>query len=163
MFAPAPVSGDMSDRQDTHAAPLAAFLGEWEMRPQADWMPDDAPGARVTWEWMPGERFLVSRWEVPVDIAPDGLAVYGWDEGRGTYLQHYFDSRGVARVYEMGLSDGTWTLERTKPDFSDLNFWQRFSGEFSEDGRAITGAWETSRDEGSTWELDFKLAYRRVD
>jgi hypothetical protein len=143
--------------------PLEAFLGEWTMRPEADWVPDDAPDARITWEWMAGERFLVQRWEIPdVPVAPDGLAVLGWDEGRDTYLQHYFDSRGVARVYEMGLSDGVWTLERTRPDFSALDFWQRFRGEFSDDGSTISGAWEMSTDEGRTWELDFHLKYERV-
>ena len=63
-------------------------------------------------EWMPGEQFLIERWDVPVPEAPDGLAVIGFDEGRGTLLQHYFDSRGVARVYEMTLDDGVWTLAR---------------------------------------------------
>src|SRR3712207_9243921 len=63
------------------------------------------------------------------------VAIMGYDEGRGTLLQHYFDSRGVARVYEMGLDDGVWTLSRTKPDFSPLRFWQRFSGRFSPDER----------------------------
>jgi hypothetical protein len=151
----------MGQVPDSRAAPLAALVGEWTMRPQAEWMPEHAPGARVVFEWMPGELFLVQRWEVPVDVAPDGLAVLGWDEGRGTYLQHYFDSRGVARVYEMTLSDRVWTLERTKPDFSELGFWQRFRGEFSEDGRTITGAWEMSHDEGATWELDFEVRYDR--
>jgi hypothetical protein len=39
--------------------------------------------------------------------------------------------------------------------------WQRFTGEFSGDGRTISGRWETSQD-GSTWEHDFDLIYRRV-
>jgi hypothetical protein len=46
---------------------------------------------------MPGEQFLIQRWEVDHPDAPDGLAVIGAaDDG---YVQHYFDSRGVARVY----------------------------------------------------------------
>ncbi len=98
--------------------------------------------ARVTFEWMPGGRFLVERWEVPLPEVPDGLAVIGYDEGWGTYRQHYSDSRGVARVYEMGLSDGVWTLERKKPDFSPLDIRQRWTGTFGPDGRTITGRWE---------------------
>ena len=40
-------------------------------------------------------------------------------------LQRYFDSRGVARVYEMTIADRVWTLQRlaVAPDFS-----QRFTG-----------------------------------
>ena len=147
---------------DQRAAPLAAFVGEWTIEPDAPWAPVGRHG-RVVWEWMEGGRFLVQRWEIPIPEAPDGIAVVGYDEGRGTYLQHYFDSRGVARVYEMGLSDGVWTLERTKPDFSGLSFWQRFEGRFEDDGRTIAGRWEASRDEGASWELDFHLTHRRVD
>jgi hypothetical protein len=37
-----------------------------------------------------------------------------------TLVQHYFDSRGVARVYDMAFDDGVWMLERyaAYPDFS---------------------------------------------
>ena len=110
---------------------------------------------------MTGGRFLLQRWEVPVPEAPDGLAVIGFDEGRGTYLQHYFDSRGVARVYEVGFEDGVWTLSRTKPDFSPLEFRQRWTGTFSPDGNTITGRWEICHD-GTTWEPDFDLRWERV-
>src|SRR3712207_7056819 len=48
--------------------------------------------ARTSFEWMSGGRFLLQRWEIPHPAAPDGLAVIGWDEGRGILLQHYFDS-----------------------------------------------------------------------
>lgn len=111
---------------------------------------------------MPGERFLIERWDIPHPDAPDGVAIMGYDKGRDTLLQHYFDSRGVARVYEMGLEDGVWTLSRTKPDFSPLKFWQRFAGRFSRDGRTIEGTWEASHDEGSTWQLDFHLTFTKV-
>ena len=91
---------------------LAALLGEWSIEVSLPGAPPGDIGARVRFEWMPGERFLVQRWQIPVPEAPDGLAVIGFDEGRGTLLQHYFDSRGVARVYAMTLAGGVWTLSR---------------------------------------------------
>ena len=112
-------------------------------------------------EWMTGEQFLIERWEVPVPEAPDGLAIIGFDEGPGTFLQHYFDSRGIARVYAMSLEDGVWTLWRDAPDFSPLEFAQRYTGTFSDDGTTIVGRWEIAHD-GSTWEHDFDLTYVRV-
>jgi hypothetical protein len=107
---------------------------------------------------MPGERFLIQRWEVDHPDAPDGLAVIGAaDDG---YVQHYFDSRGVARLYEMTLEGNVWTLSRTEPDFAPLDFSQRYVGNFSDDGRTIEGAWEINHD-GTTWEKDFDLNYRK--
>jgi hypothetical protein len=61
----------------------------------------------------------------------------------------------------MTFQDGVWTLLRGAPDFTPLNFWQRFTGTFSADGDTIDGRWETSKD-GSAWELDFGLTYRRI-
>ena len=81
---------------------LGAFIGEWTMGVTIP----EAPQGRVLFEWMPGERFLIERWDIPHPDAPDGVAIMGYDEGRGTLLQHYFDSRGVARVYDMGLEEG---------------------------------------------------------
>jgi hypothetical protein len=65
---------------------------------------------------MPGELLLLQRWEIPTPEAPDGLAVYGWNELRGSLLQHYFATRGVVRVDEMALAGRSWTLDRTKED-----------------------------------------------
>ena len=83
------------------------------------------------------------------------------DRDGEAYTQHYFDSRGVARVYAMTFRDGMWALLRDAPDFTPLDFCQRFTGEFSADGGTINGRWETSQD-GSTWERDFDLTYRKV-
>src|SRR5688572_23781197 len=103
---------------------LQPLVGEWSLAlampgQEVHGTPPDV-GARVRFEWMGSGGFLVQRWTVPIPEAPDGLAVIGWDEGRGTYLQHYFDERGVARVYTMTFDDGVWTLERTRHDFSPL-------------------------------------------
>ena len=141
---------------------LEPLVGEWRLEmvpPGQAALPD--VGARVSFEWMPGKLWLIERWTVPVPEAPDGIALIGFDEGRGMLLQHYFDQRGVARVYGMSLEDRVWTLERTKQDFSPFEFAQRFTGTLSTDGRRIDGAWEIARDK-RTWEKDFDLNYVRV-
>ncbi len=142
-------------------ARLAPFVGEWSILAGFEDDPPADVGARVRFEWLPGERFLIQRWEIPVPEAPDGIAIIGADRERdGAYLQHYFDSRGVARVYRMRFEDGVWKLWRDEPDFSPLDFSQRFTGTFSEDGRTIAGAWEICHD-GGTWEHDFDLTYTK--
>jgi hypothetical protein len=74
---------------------LDVFVGAWRL--ESSLAPEgEQPKAETTFEWLEGRRFLVQRWHVDVPAAPDGIAVIGFDEERGTYLQHYFDSRGVA-------------------------------------------------------------------
>jgi hypothetical protein len=110
---------------------------------------------------MVGEQFLIERWEIPIPEAPDGIALIGPDPDDETgFLQHYFDSRGVARVYKMAFDGQVWKLWRDEPDFSSLEFRQRFTGTLSEDGRTIEGTWELCHD-GTTWEKDFDITYSR--
>ncbi len=148
----------MSDHPTRHAAleRLDAFVGEWTM--EASLTPGGVIG-RAVFEWVLGGQFLVERAEVP--DAPDSMAVVGLDRNGETFTQHYFDSRGVVRIYAMTFSEGVWKLLRDTPDFSPLDFWQRFTGELSADGGTINGRWETSKN-GSTWEHDFDLSYRKV-
>ena len=141
---------------------LAPLIGEWSMTmimPGGEKAADI--GAQVTFEWMGDKAFLLERWTVPIPEAPDGLALIGWDDGRGMFLQHYFDERGVARVYEMGFDGRVWTLERTKPDFSAFNFSQRFTGTLSGDDKRIDSTFEIAHDH-ETWEKDFDAVYSRV-
>jgi hypothetical protein len=140
---------------------LAPLVGEWSIMAGFGAEAPAEMGARVTFEWLPGERFLVERWEVPVPDAPDGIAIIGADPTTaGGYLQHYFDTRGVARVYKMAFDGRVWRLWRDEPDFSPLDFAQRYTGTFSEDGGTIVGRWEICHD-GDNWEHDFDLVYAR--
>jgi hypothetical protein len=133
---------------------LDVFVGEWQMR--ASFAAEAPPAATTSFEWLNGGKFLVQRWVVDHPDAPDGIAVIGYDTDRSTYLQHYFDSRGVVRVYEMTFTGGVWTLLRFAPEFS-----QRYVGTLSEDGNTITGQWEMSSD-GTDWTPDFDLNYSRI-
>ena len=150
----------MEEDQQGRLARLEPLVGTWRIEaPGLSLPPEAADGARMTFEWALGGAFLLERSSVPVPEAPDGLCVIGTDEGDG-YTQHYFDSRGIARVYAMTFDGREWTLERHTPDFSPLAFHQRWVGAF-EDPDTIRGRWETSPD-GQAWEFDFELVYTRV-
>ena len=135
---------------------LDVFVGEWRMTASLSPDPEDPARARTRFEWLPGHRFLVQRWEVEHPEAPDGIAIIGADDAG--LVQHYFDSRGVARIYRMTFAGRVWTLERfaEPPDFC-----QRFAGTFDSDGKTIVGSWESSSD-GEQWTPDFTLTYSRV-
>jgi len=131
------------------------FVGDWELTV-------DLPGAedvrsQVVFELL--GPLLVQRTTVPVPGAPDSLCVVATRDD-GSYVQHYFDSRGVARLYEMTYDGHLWTLERTRPDFTPLDFHQRYVGRFANDRNTITGEWQSSPD-GVNWTKDFGLILRR--
>ena len=136
---------------------LDPLVGVWKLEASFP----GAPPGRVVFEWMTGKQFLIQRWEVPVPEAPDGLAIIGANPEEPGFMQHYFDSRGVARIYRMTFENGQWALWRDVPDFSPLDFKQRFSATLSSDGTTIRGRWDISHD-GSTWEPDFDLTYTKL-
>lgn len=151
----------LSDRSPALAA-LDVLVGEWTVRPTPppEWGvtdPDSLTGL-VVFEWALGGAYLVARSHAPRPI-PDSMSVIAPD-GDG-HVQHYFDSRGVTRLYRMTLAGGIWTLLRTEADFTPLDFAQRFVGEFAADASTVDGRWERSPDGGRTWELDFAVEYRR--
>ena len=140
---------------DPKLGALSALVGEWVLGDPS------APVGRTSFSWLEGQRFLVQRWTVEIPGAPDGIAIIGIDATSGELVQHYFDSRGVARVYQMTLEDHVWTLWRSDPDFA-----QRFTGTISTDGSSIMGSWETAPPNASpddaSWTHDFDITYTKV-
>jgi hypothetical protein len=138
---------------------LDVLVGNWSMeaRPPGD-SPWTGGSGRAGFQWLSGRRFLVQRWTIDVPEAPDGIAIIGPGEEAGSLRQHYFDSRGIHRIYEMSLIEGTWKLWRNASD----PFPQRYTGTFSADRKTITGRWERAGSD-SNWEIDFDLTYRRLE
>ena len=136
---------------------LEPLVGEWTL--EADLPGSAEVKATSVFEWIVDGAFLQQRNEVDHPDAPNTVCVIGPD-GQGNFTQHYFDSRGVARVYEMTFGGGRWELLRVKPDFTPLQFSQRYVGQFAGDSR-IEGAWESSPD-GQNWNLDFQLNYIKL-
>jgi len=154
---------DVPTERPTSLDRLEALVGSWELEAtfEEGFFGAGSPavterGGRTTFEWLEGRFFLLQRFSVENPMAPSGIAVIGVAVDDETFEQHYYDSRGVARVYRMSLEGNAWKLWREHP-----GFWQRYVGEISEDATRIEGAWEKSAD-GSRWEHDFGLVYLRV-
>ncbi len=153
------------DQSARHAAleRLDAFVGAWTLEVVFPNHPTEVlRGGRSVFEWMKGRQLLVQRTEVPAPEFPDSITIIALDPEKEAYIQHYFDARGVIRLCAMTVRDGVWTLLRDSPDFSPLDFAQRFTGTFCDNGDTIRGTWAKSND-GSNWQTDFDLTYRRVN
>ncbi|WP_354698047.1 hypothetical protein DSM112329_03710 [Paraconexibacter sp. AEG42_29] len=123
------------------------LLGRWRT---VATFPGQDPVATGTAEFERlGASHIVER-AVSDDPFPSATSVIGGD-GR----MHYFDARGVVRLYETDFAGGVWRIARDHAGFA-----QHYRGELSADGQRITGAWEV--DTGDGWALDFDLDYVRV-
>ena len=103
----------------------------------------------------------------PADL-PDTISIVGGAPDGEPQPMHYFDSRGVKRLFLMTLDGSSWRIWRAPgedwngPDGPGFN--QRFIGEISADGRSIEGRWERGMgDAGDEWEIDFPFDYVRAE
>lgn len=132
--------------------PWGPLLGEWSIEATHPGLPGTVIHGHAVFEWLPDQSFLIQRSHYDHPEIPDGLTVTGMLEGGPT--MHYFDPRGVHRVFEVEITADTWSYRNATPGFS-----QRFNGTLSP--VAIVGHGELSRD-GVTWEDDLDITYRRI-
>ena len=139
---------------------LQPFIGEWRVEGRHVALPNVLIRGRTVFEWWGGRTFLIQRSTVDHPDFPDSSAMIGATQPGGGLAQHYFDTRGVHRVFDMTFDRGVWTLSRKAASASDFD--QRMSARFSADGNTITGDFEV-RDPG-THEMrhDFSLTYTRT-
>jgi hypothetical protein len=115
-------------------------------------------------EWLEGERFLIYRTRYDHPDIPDGISIIGDTDG---LHMHYFDTRGVHRIYDVKVTDEGWeiAMDRDSPASSfaspDERFSQRTKFTFEDDGRTMTGEGTLSHDDVN-WEDDLRITYRRA-
>jgi hypothetical protein len=112
-----------------------------------------------------GEFIVFSSVGEPAEV-PDSLSIIGGAPEGDPQPMHYFDARGVMRLFMTALDGSTWKIWRAPGD--DWNgphgpgFNQRFVGEISADSKTIEGRWERGMgDAGDEWEIDFPITYVR--
>lgn len=112
-----------------------------------------------------GKFIVFSTVCTPVEV-PNSVSIIGGAPEGEPQPMHYFDSRGVKRLFLMALEGPTLKIWRAPgedwngPDGPGFN--QRFIGEISADGKTIQGRWERGLgDAGDKWEIDFPINYVR--
>ncbi len=142
----------MDDSRSASLQGLDALVGEWMTEASHPAFPSAVVCGRSAFEWLEGKKFLIVRASSDHPDFPDSISVIGDTAG---LRMHYFDSRGVHRVYEARVSEDALELSRDAPGFA-----QRFTGNFEEGGDRISGLWKLARD-NTTWEDDLQIVYRR--
>ena len=155
---------------------LGRLVGAWTTEATHPAMPGVLVHGTADMAWLEGGRFLCVRSTNDHPDFPDALAVIGdmgedrvggdetaagadagADADAARLQMHYFDSRGVFRVYETNIDETAWRWWRDAPSFS-----QRFTGAIAADGSTIVGHSQLCKDD-IRWSDDLQITYRRVD
>jgi hypothetical protein len=157
-------------KPDPTLEPLNGLVGTWSTEATHPAVPGVVVHGTAIIEWLEGERFLIHRARTDHPDFPDSISIIGLTEcdridsatdpaspaaGKSQLRMHYFDSRGVFRVYEVSIDDASWRLWRDAPGFS-----QRFTGVLADGGDTIVGRWELCQDDVH-WADDLEITYRR--
>jgi hypothetical protein len=137
---------------------LDQLVGEWTLEATHPAFPGLVVPGRSSFEWADGEKFMVQRSTADHPDFPNSISVIGAmseDDDERLSL-HYYDSRGVHRVYSLEMSDGVLRITRDAPGFS-----QRFEARLADGGHTLAGTWLLSQDD-ETWDDDLEITYRRA-
>ena len=141
------------------------LIGTWHGEGELPMDPPVKMSAEATIRRL-GEFIVFSSVGEPAEL-PDSISIIGGAPDGEPQPMHYFDSRGVKRLFMTMLDGSTWTIWRAPdedwngPDGPGFN--QRFIGEISDDGKTIAGRWERGLgDAGDAWEIDFPMTYVRT-
>jgi len=137
--------------------PFSVLIGNWNTTGTHPLIPNTILHGRTSFEWLENGAFLMMRSEIDEPQVPSAIAIIGSDESTAECFMLYFDERGVARKCQVTLRDNIWKWWRDAPGFS-----QRYEGTIMDGGNTIIGKGELSKD-GSSWQQDLDLTYRRVE
>jgi len=140
------------------------LIGEWHGEGAVPIEPPMKISVEVKIERL-GEFIVMSSVGEPAEV-PDSVSIIGGAPDGEPQPMHYFDSRGVERLFMMTLEGSTWKFWRAPgEDWKGRHgpgFNQRFIGEISADGKTIEGRSERGLgDAGDEWVIDFPITYFR--
>jgi hypothetical protein len=149
---------------------LNVLVGTWTTVATHPALPGVVVRGTANVEWLEGERFLIHRASTDHPDFPDSISIIGYTEldrvgddqsadppapENAPMTMHYFDSRGVFRIYESSIDEKAWRTWRNAPGFS-----QRFTGTFTDGGDTIVGLSQLR--ENGQWNDDLEITYRRM-
>ncbi len=139
---------------------LQPFIGEWSAEARHVALPDVVIRGRSVFEWWGDRTLLIHRATLDHPDFPDSIAVIGATRLDGGLAQHYFDSRGVHRLFDMTFDRGVWTLSRRAVGAKDFD--QGLKARFSADGNTIIADAERTDPGGHEMKHDMSTTYTRI-
>lgn len=133
------------------------LTGEWTSEATHPAIPGIVVDGTASIEWLEGERFLIWRAREDHPDFPDSISILGDTEG---LRWHYFDSRGVHRLFDLTVTGDGLEIGREVPASSE-DFSQTLRIVFADDDRTMTGLSRLSHD-NETWNDDLAITYRRA-
>jgi hypothetical protein len=157
---------DRIDDETTNMNDFEPLIGRWHGDGEIPIEPPMKLSVEATIERL-GEFIVLRSMGEPAEV-PDSISIIGGAPAGEAQPMHYFDARGVQRLFLTTVEGSTWRIWRAPGE--DWNgphgpgFNQRFIGEISANGRTIEGRWERGMgDAGDEWELDFPFIYVRAE
>jgi Protein of unknown function (DUF1579) len=131
---------------------LRKFVGRWNtsgvIRSSGN-TPGEVVTGIDTYEWLPGEYFLLHKADVSIGIdKSETFEIIGFDSKIGKFTMQYYDNKGGTGLMLAECQDDNWEFVG-----DDL----RFSGGFKNEGTEFSGIWE-QRTEESKWTPFMEIA-----
>ena len=132
---------------------LNQFLGLWNTEGKilsTATTPEVKIQGTDTYEWLPGEYFLLHKVNVFVgDDKNETFEVIGFNKEIGKYTMQHYDNKGNSGLMIASHENGVWTF---------LGESLKFTGGFKNHGQEFSGIWEkTSDDHRWIHFMDIKL------
>ena len=139
---------------------LQPFIGEWSVEGRHVALPNVVIRGRSVFEWWGDRVWLMHHSTFDHPDFPDSISVIGATRPDGGLALHWFDTRGVHRLFDMTFAGGVWTLSRTAAGANDFD--QRMRAAFSADGNTITSDSELRDSATREMRHDFSVTYTRA-
>jgi hypothetical protein len=135
---------------------LDRAVGTWLVTGSHPYLPGRVLRGRVLFERIEGGAFIRMHSKMDDPEIPEGVAMFGTDDGDNTCTMLYFDVRGVARTYRVALHADHFEWSRDAGGFA-----QRMRVTIAKDARTMEAEGTMKRDSGA-WEPDLRLSYVRT-
>lgn len=132
---------------------LGRFVGRWNTEGKIR-ATNTSPEVKImgtdTYEWLPGEYFLLHKVDVWVgDDKNETFEVIGFDKHIGKYTMQHYDNKGHSGTMTATYENEVWIFQGET---------LRFTGGFKNDDNEFSGIWEQLSN-GQNWThfMDIKL------